>query len=159
METFFDPDVSEMPLDAVLRSSVLPMETNVPSLLALLVCDTVIIDSETRKPTLVGLFRDILSHSVPFVQKLAFFARLTDMEGDYSFTIVVVRLTADGEQKIAEGGLLPIKVTDRLVVTDVLLNLPPTVFPDYGMYEFQLFFNGSYLGRATLNCHKQEVSS
>ncbi len=139
----------------MLGSSVLPMEANVPSLLALLVCDTAITDQETKKTTLVGLFHDIWSAGIPFMQRTAFFARLTDMEGEYSFTMIVVRLTADGEQKIAEGGLAPVKVTDRLLVTDIALNLPPTTFPEYGKYEFQLFFNGSYLGRATLNCHKQ----
>jgi hypothetical protein len=133
------------------------MEANVPSLLSLLICDYVITEQGTDKRTLVGLFESIFPPSVPFQQqKLAFFARLTDLEGEYSFTIVVVKLTPQGEEVVSKAALKPVTFTDRLMNVDIALNLPPIIFPDFGKYEFQLFSNESFLGRAVLYCRKTE---
>jgi hypothetical protein len=154
METFIAIHVSEVSTGNVLRSSVLRMEANIPTLLALLICDYAIVEQQTQKKTLVGLFEDIHSPEVPFAQKLAIFARLTDLEGDYQFTMVLVRLTPEGEEIVARGGVQQLTVTDRLMNVDIALNLPITVFPAFGKYEFQFFSNESFLGRAVLHCHK-----
>lgn len=133
------------------------MEANIPTLLSLLICDYAIIEQGTQKPTLVGLFESINAESVPINQKLGFFAQLTDLEGEYSFTMVVVRLTPNGEEVVAKGGTQNITVTDRLMNVNIALNLPTTTFPAFGKYEFQFFSNESFLGRAVLHCRKVGV--
>ena len=134
------------------------MGANIPTLLSLLICDYAIIEQGTQKITLVGLFENITSDVVPIQMRLGLFAQLTDLEGEYLFTMVVVKLTSDGEEIIAKGGMQSIKVTDRLMNINIALNLPPTVFPDFGKYEFQLFSNDSFMGRAVLHCRKVGVS-
>ena len=40
---------------------------------------------------------------------------------------------------------------DRLAILELALNLPPVPMTGAGRYEFQLFADDIYLGRATLN--------
>ena len=141
----------------------MPTETespaNIPFLLALLLCDCVITDSETGKRSVIGIFDKIWSPAEPIFQRVALFARLTDMEGEYRFSIRVVHVLGDSENMVAQGQVFVSPPQDRLQPVDIALNLPPTTFPQFGRYEFQLFANEIFLGRATLNVAKTEVSS
>jgi hypothetical protein len=132
---------------------------NIPSLLAILLCDQIILEQGTGKKTLVGVFDDLWSNSEPITQRVGFYAKMTDLEGHYQFAIKVVRIAAEGEIVVA-GGNIPMTqpITNRLANLDIALNVP-TVFPTFGKYEFQLFANDMYLGRAVLNCCKQEVAN
>jgi len=130
---------------------------NIPSLLAILLCDQIILEQGNGKKTLVGVFEDLSSPSEPLAKNIGFFARMTDLEGYYRFAVKVVRIAAEGEIVIANGDIpLAQPITDRLLNVDIALNLPPTVFPTFGKYEFQLFSNDMYIGRAVLNCRKLE---
>lgn len=132
---------------------------NVPSLLAILLCDQVILEQGTGKKTLVGIFEDINSPGEPIPHRVGFFARMTDLEGSYNFAIKVVRIAPEGEVVVAGGQLsLPQAITDRLANVDLALNVP-AVFPKFGKYEFQLFANDMYIGRAVLNCRKLGVTN
>jgi hypothetical protein len=132
---------------------------NIPSLLAILLCDQVILEHGTGKKSLVGVFEQVWSPSEPIVQRIGFFARMTDLEGQYSFAIKVVRISAEEEIVVALGKIeMAQPIMDRLANVDIALNLT-TVFPTFGKYEFQLFANDMYVGRGVLNCRKQEVAS
>lgn len=123
---------------------------NLPSVLAILLCDWIIIEQGTEKKTLVGMFDALNSEVFPVAQKIGFYARLTDLEGDYRFTIRIVRL--DGEKEELMGGAeAEYKATGRLDILEIALNLPQVPFPRPGRYEFQLFANDVYMGRATIN--------
>ena len=129
-------------------------------MLAILLCEQIILEQGSGKKTLVGVFEDLTSQVEPLVKNIGFFARMTDLEGHYRFAIKVVRISAEGEVVVANGDI-PVEqpITDRLVNLDIALNLPPTVFPTFGKYEFQLFSNDMYLGRAVLNCRKLEAAN
>ena len=127
----------------------------VPSLLSVLICDTVIVDAQSQKKTLVGLFDIIAVSQVPFIQKVGFYAKLTDLEGTYTFGIRLVQL-GEEEQVLAEGTAGPYEVDDRLTSIEIALNLPPVSVSEYGMYEFQFFANDIYVGRAMMNVVKPE---
>lgn len=122
---------------------------SIPSLLAILMCDQVIIDAATSKKTLVGLFDHIGASQFPAMQPVGFYARLTDLEGEYTFVIRVVNLT-DGEKRVGELRTPPIKQPDRLAFLELALNLPPVPFPQPGQYEFQLYANEDYIGRSVI---------
>ncbi len=131
-------------------------DVNVPSVLAILLADYVITEGGSQKKTVVGIIDGLWGVSAPIHHRVAFFARLTDMEGIYKFTIRVVRMTPDSEELVAGGELPEASITDRLGIVDIALNLPPTRFPEFGKYEFQLFANSVFLGRAVLNVNKKE---
>jgi hypothetical protein len=121
----------------------------VPSVLAILLCDHIIIEQGTGKTSLIGIFDDLNVPQVPVAQGLGFFARLTDAEGHYQFTIREVYL-GEQEKVLGRVDVNPIDAVDRLGMIHLSLNLPPLPFPDFGRYEFQLFADEIYLGRATL---------
>ena len=120
---------------------------SIPSVLAILTCDQVIVDAVTKKKTLVGIFDRLRSSRFPMQQRIGFYARLTDMEGDYTFTIRVINLT-NSEQLIGQMESAQIKATDRLATMEIALNLPPLLFQQPGQYEFQLYANGDFIGRS-----------
>jgi len=109
----------------------------------------VIIHTDNKK-TLVGIFDEVKTMAVPAAQRIGFYARLTDMEGLYRFTIRVVFLGPDGEEPLAGVELAAVELQDRLSLLDIALNLPPLVLEKVGRYEVQLFWDDVYLGRATM---------
>jgi hypothetical protein len=129
---------------------------NIPSLLAILLCDRIIVEQGTGKKTLVGIFEDLSSPTEPVTQQVGFFARMTDLEGKYVFDIKVVRIAAEGEIVVGGANIqMRGPITDRLMNLEIALNAP-VVLPAFGKYEFQLFANDMYIGRAILNFRKQE---
>jgi Family of unknown function (DUF6941) len=122
----------------------------IPSALAILICDQVIIDAETAKKTVVGIFDSIWMQAFPAIQKLGFYARLTDLEGEYKFSLRVVRLTGD-ETVICGLETKPVSASNRLAIMELALNLPPVPFQCPGQYEFQLYANDEYIGRSLFN--------
>lgn len=128
----------------------------VPSVLAILVCDSVIVESRTTKASVIGIFDTLHAPEAPFRQRVGFYARMTDAEGDYRFLVRVVYL---GDEERIVGGLETetVRAANRLGFMQLSLNLPPLTFPEFGRYEFQLFANDVYVGRATINAVKTEA--
>ena len=127
----------------------------VPSVLAILTCDQVIVDAASQKKTLVGVFDAVWAARFPAIQGFGFYARLTDLEGKYKFVIRVIQL--DGEKPIGVLESHEISSTDRLGIIEMALNFPPVPFPSPGHYEFQLFANDVYLGRAVFSVDKLQL--
>ncbi|MEK7403640.1 MAG: hypothetical protein AAB225_00895 [Acidobacteriota bacterium] len=127
-----------------------------PSVLAVLVCDSVIVDSQTGKQSLIGIFDNIHSVQAPFSQRLGFYARMTDAEGEYKFVVRIVYL---GDEEETVGGLETgaVVAANRLQVLNLALNLPPVPFPKFGRYEFQLLANDVYIGRTVITTLKYEA--
>jgi hypothetical protein len=126
-----------------------------PSVLAILICDSIIVDSQTGKQSVIGIFDNIHAPKAPFFQQVGFYARVTDAKGQYKFTVRIVYL---GDEEKVIGGLETTGVArDRLEPLNLALNLPPVQFPEFGRYEFQLFANDVYIGRAVINALKLEV--
>ena len=113
-----------------------------------------VIIHDDRKKSIIGIFEEIRAPSAPASRQVGFYARLTDMEGTYKFAVRVVLLDGDGEKLIGAVETQELTVADRLEFVDLALNLPPVPFPTFGRYEFQLFIEGVYLGRATLKLVK-----
>lgn len=130
---------------------------SIPSVLSFLICDMIIIEAGTGKKSIVGVFDTMYAHGEPGWSRIGVYARLTDMEGAYKFTIRLVHL-GDQEELIAWVETPENRVDDRLAMVEIALNLPPVRFPKLGRYEFQLFANDIYMGRATLNVVQMEVS-
>lgn len=72
------------------------------------------------------------------------------MEGNYHLAVRIVRLCGTEEQLMA-GAEAEYAATDRLATLDLAFNLPNVPLVGPGRYEFQLFSNDIYIGRAMLN--------
>src|SRR5713101_4619369 len=83
-----------------------------PYVTAILLCDQVIEDAITKKPTLVGLFDRVDFATFPRTISMAFFVRFTDAEGIYRFVIEYVHVPTNRVQATAVVTTEPIP--DRL---------------------------------------------
>lgn len=121
----------------------------VPTLLAMLICDQVITDAETKKKTLVGVFDKYLATNTPFAANFAVYAKLIDAAGSYLFMLRMVNLR--DEKPVMDLKTNTFDWKDPRSAMELALNFRGIPISEFGGYEFQLFANEVYVGRATMN--------
>lgn len=121
----------------------------VPSVLAMLLCDTVITEANTNKKTLVGVFDRWNLPQLPVNVVFWLYSRLADAEGEYTFKVKIVHL--EDERLLAEMGTHPVQISDRLGAFEVALPFPPIPLEKSGRYEIQLFANEVFIGRTPMD--------
>lgn len=123
----------------------------VPSVLAMLLCDQIIIDAQTQKKSLIGIFDNFNAVVFPAGANIAVYAKLADAEGQYKFKIRVVHLK---DEKLIGEVSVDGKIQTRLEPADVGVYFMGFAVPEPGKYEFQLFANEVYLTRITMDARK-----
>src|SRR5215470_5267764 len=111
-------------------------EPPVPSLLAMLVCDQVIIDEQSKKKSLIGVFDNINAVVFPAAINCAVYAKLADAEGQYKFKVRVVNLKDEGLLGEME---VPAVVRTQTAPAELAIHLLGLPFPAPGKYEVQLY--------------------
>ncbi len=124
----------------------------VPTLLAMLICDQVITDAETKKKTLVGVFDRYLTTGVPLRANLAVYAKLVDAVGSYLFMLRMVNLKNENPVIDLKTNLFEWKEPRQAM--ELALNFRGIPIPEFGAYEFQLYANEVYVGRATIDVQR-----
>ena len=127
----------------------------IPTLLAFLVCDTVIFDSGTGKRTLVGVFSTVNSPMPPpFAMAVGLYARLVEGFGEYEIKVRLVNLKD-------EAAVLEMKMKAEWKVADepfeLGININGVLVPEFGSFEFQLYANDVYIGRAVIKAKKLQL--
>lgn len=127
----------------------------IPTLLAFLTCDTVILDAATGKRTLVGVFHNVQAAAVPIpLNNLGLYAKLVEGSGHYEMKVKMVNLKD-------ESPVMEIKLNVEWKQPDepleLGLNFAGIPIPDVGTYEFQLHSDGIYLGRTVITVKKLQV--
>lgn len=120
----------------------------IPSVVAMLVCDQVIIEFGTGKKSLIGIFEAINSAVFPTQMKIGIYAKLVDVEGDYDVLIRLVNLK--DESRVADMKAQA-KGLKREAAAEIVVNIAGLIIPEPGKYEFQLFANDAFLHRVTMN--------
>jgi hypothetical protein len=117
----------------------------------MLLCDQVITEAGSNKKSLIGTFDGVLWPGQPVVLPVAIYAKITDAEGSYRFHIDYVYVPTD--KRLARVTLdHPVEIPDRLRFSELALHLPAPV-PEPGLYEFRLFANDAYVGRAVFSAY------
>ena len=115
-----------------------------PSVQAFLVCDSVIVDSQTGKKSLIGTFTHLWAARFPCQHhQMGVYFCLTDAEGEYEFELELVYL--DEDTVVGKATLSPFTIKNRLEIHDFGVNIPSMVFPGPGRYEFRLKANGYFI--------------
>jgi hypothetical protein len=128
----------------------------VPTLLAFLICDTVIQDAGSKKRTLVGVFDRIWSPIAPFaINSLGLYAKMVDGSGQYVVKVRMVNLTRDETPVMEIKANVDWKDPDEAM--ELGMNFAGLPLPDFGMYEIQLFADDAYIGRALLKALKMQI--
>lgn len=126
-----------------------------PIVQAILVCDSVILDSVTGKKSIIGTFTHLWAARFPCQHhQMGVYFCLTDAEGNYEFELRLVYL--DQDQLIGKASLSPVDIKDRLQIHDFGVNIPSLVFPGPGRYEFRLFANGYFITQKDFNVIQQQ---
>ena len=126
----------------------------IPTLLAFLVCDSVIHDALTQKKKLVGGFRPLLSELVPSRANVGLYGKLVEGSGQYKLRIRLVHLK---DEKLVMEANFDANWADPEKPLELGINLRGLPIPDFGQYEFQLFANDVYLGRAVFRMDKLQL--
>ncbi|MBI4613226.1 MAG: hypothetical protein HY720_06405 [Planctomycetes bacterium] len=121
------------------------MPLELPELLAIMVCETVIRDERSKNISLIGTFNAILAPSFPCRHdRLHVYVSITNGRGAYNGEI---RLTHYGEQMEtllkAEGNL---QMDDPNDIYDLDFEFRGVVFPRPGKYTFEFAANGRMIG-------------
>src|ERR1700722_8938706 len=121
-------------LPARYRTSLMA-DAPVPSVVAMLICDQIIIEQGTNKKNLIGVFDNFHSLVFPANLRIAIYVKLADAQGDYLFKLRFVNLR--DESLVAEIGIQA-KIIDGTEPSELALNFGVPV-PAEGKYEFQLY--------------------
>lgn len=132
------------------------VESTVPTVLALLLCDQVIIDSQTNKKSLIGVFDNINSVAYPASVTLALYAKLRDAQGTYDFRVRLVSLK--DESVVSDLEIKHVQIPNPLQSTELAFNMMGLQFREPGKYEFQLYSNNVYLSRVTMEARQMMPS-
>lgn len=125
-----------------------------PIALGLSLCNLVIIDQDTRNPSLVGLFTGLEVERFPSdPQRFSVFAALSNGRGKGKIELVSTRLDTD-EAIYSKTG--EVSFPDPLKVVNVRFRIRNIVFPDRGNYEFVLLVDGDMIARCRLRVYKPE---
>jgi hypothetical protein len=120
-----------------------------PTVTAMLVCERIIAEAGSSRKSLIGIYDSVGMLTFPAViPQLAIYVRLADAVGVYQFKLRIVNLK--DEALLSE---VPVQgdVKDPLRPADLVFNLLGLPIPEPGKYEFQLYANGLYCNRATLD--------
>ncbi len=123
------------------------MDSPVPSVLAMLLCDLVIVDQQSNKKSLIGVFDRLYALAFPAPLNCAVYAKLADAEGQYAFRLRIVNLK---DEKLLTEIEMQANVQTRSEPVEVAAQLMGIPIPEPGKYEVQLYSDDVYLGRVTL---------
>ena len=114
-------------------------------------------EAQTLKKSVIGIFDRVHAIATPLPMKLGVYARLTDLDGTYTFKIRVVGLlkgdSGGGEELGLTAVTAPTESSDPLAAVELAMNFS-LAFPRFGRYEVQLLSNDIYLGRALVSIER-----
>ncbi len=125
-----------------------------PTVLALMICETVLEDSRTRNRSLINTFSHI--HALKFPcrhQKMAIYACMTDGRGEVSLGI---RILHDNTRKVVIETKARARFKDPLSVLEMNFDLRGMIFPEPGRYSVELFSEHVILATRGLQLAKVE---
>ena len=110
-----------------------------PTVLAFIICDTIIDDKLTNKKSLIGLFSNINATTFPFtLPVINVFVSLTGGHGEYQCSLSCMK--DDGSKEILRlAGLMKFKTP--LAIVESNFNIKAASFPDAGIYRFEFSCN------------------
>ena len=128
-----------------------------PFLQAALICDVGVVDPNSGKKTLIGIFDRIIARVFPTRHTLSIYMRMSDAEGHYRFQLEFAQVATGAILATAESEVF--QVVDRTKAFDILVPLGALEIPASGVYEFRIKANDAFLGLISLEAVLQETVS
>ncbi len=122
-----------------------------PQLLAMLFCDDVTQDPQTRMHSVLGIFDAIYHSQFPATHPLLWvYVRVIDAEGKYDFRLDFVNLNGEDEEVLEQDVARNVQISDRLRTHEMIFRLSSVRLPEEGRYEFRLYANDKFIGNQSL---------
>ena len=119
-------------------------ERRKPIVLAMILCDQIIVEKGTEKPNLIGVFSVIFAKKFPAAhQKAAIYVALTEGQGDYTGRLRLVFAETEQELFRAEG---PISLPNPLAVCELRFAVPVIPLPREGKYRLDFLCDDELCG-------------
>lgn len=131
-----------------------PLSQVMPLLLAGLICDVGVVDPNSGKKSLIGIFDQVFAGSFPTQRAMSVYLRLTDAEGYYQFQIEFAHV--ESRQAAPPVTSSVVRIPDRTLPFDFLVPLAAVEIPQPGRYEFRIKCNQAFLGTITLDVRTME---
>lgn len=109
----------------------------IPVPLAMILCDSIIIDKRTEKKSLIGIFSNMSTDTFPFrARRFSIFISLTDGHGEYSGKLVC---TDSDRREIFEASGKIMFPGGAKTVVEMVYEIGGLVFPQEGTYNFSFY--------------------
>jgi hypothetical protein len=129
-----------------------------PILLSVIICDMVIIDRITDKPSIIGAFETISAVEYPARHpQLTFFCQLTNGRGKVNVAIKLVDVQQEDKLLFEATGKYEFR--DIRQVANLTFDIGGIVFPHPGEYRFQVYVETGFLGERRIICRKVQIPS
>jgi len=129
-----------------------------PILLSAIICDMVIIDRISDKPSIIGAFETINAPRYPARHpRLVFFCQLTNGRGRTNVSIKLVDVEEEDKLLFVATGKYEFK--DIRQVANMTFDIGGIVFPHPGEYRFQIFVDAELLGERRIICRQVKLPS
>ena len=114
-----------------------------PKALAMILCDQVMRDEETKKSALIGCFNEIIAPSYPALHhNFAVYVALTEGHGQYVGALRFSLQETDEELMQAEGRF---RLDDPLTVMELVIRIRAVSLPKPGKYRMDFHCNGEFI--------------
>ena len=124
-----------------------------PILLSAVICDRVIFDKISGRPSLIDLVQTINAPKYPARHwQIVFFCELTNGHGDTRTKVKLVDAEEDEKTVFEQQGM--VQFNDVKQIVTLAVNLQGIVFPHPGEYCFQLFAEDNLLGERRVICRE-----
>ena len=125
-----------------------------PVVLGLNLCDYVILEAETNKISLIGIFPKLRANRFPFLPSpFCVHAALTDGLGDATIDLIATRLDS-GENIYARRRR--VRFSSKLRELHVVFKVNNCSFPSPGTYLFTLLVDGEWVAQRRLRIYSEE---
>ena len=126
--------------------------TPTPTAISLSLCNQVILDRQTSKSSVIGIFTGLAVDQFPSVaERFSVFASLTDAVGDGTIEIAAIQL-ASGNQIYSQKG--QISFPDRFTVINVNFRVRTISFPSPGSYSILLKLDGESVAERRIRIYQ-----
>ncbi len=127
-----------------------------PILLSAVICDRVIFDKISGKPSLINIIQHINAPQYPIRHgQLVYFCEMTDGHGTTNMKIKLIDAQDNDKVLFEQRGTVEFKNVQQIVT--LAMNMQGVIFPTPGEYRFQLFAEEHLLGERRVICRKIQL--
>ena len=121
-----------------------------PIAIGLMLCDQVIIDKDTNKPCLLGIFTGLAVEDFKESQRFSVFLTLTNGRGHVKLELICLRL--DNGEPIYDQTYNTV-FPDPLTLVNVNIRVRSIRFPVPGSYDFLIRANGELIAQRKIRVY------